>query len=50
MSHLIRAVSHAKLTDLLISDSIEHTISPGAFEPGMAKTERLFRMLCGDLR
>jgi hypothetical protein len=50
MSHLIRAVSHAKLTDPPISDSIGHAISPGAFEPGMAETERLFRMLCGDLR
>jgi hypothetical protein len=33
------------LTDVLISDSIEHAISRGALEPGMAETERLFRIL-----
>jgi hypothetical protein len=54
MSHLIRPVSvrpvAAKLTDLLISDSIGHAIGRGALEPGMAEAERLFHMLRGDLR
>jgi hypothetical protein len=38
------------LTDPLISDSIGHAISWGASAFGMAETERLFRILRGDLR
>jgi hypothetical protein len=50
MGHIIRLVSNVQLTDPVISDSIGYAISWGAFEFGMAETERLFRILCGDLR